>query len=362
MQMKHKSIGVLAGVLFLGLTACGGGEAETSASSSSSPSTISPTATPAEIAEQEAKNTVLADGSSVVFPLSDAMAQSFMSKNPGTRVIVGISHSGGGFKRFCIGDTDLVNASRPITEAEMQLCKKNGVQYVEVPIAYDGIVVVANRYNDWAECLTLEELGKIWSAESQGKFAEWKQVREEFPDTPLKLYGPDTESGTYDYFTAAVTGTQGKSRTDFGASEHDAVIAQGIDAEWGSLGFVSFNYYNKKKDALKLVKVDNGSGECVEPNPTTIGNGTYSPLARPLFVYVNKNSLKEIGPVRDFVNYQIDASNKEKLTEAGYVPIPESILAEFRDRIEKGDTGSIFDGGSAVGVKLAEKLSEEEEK
>jgi phosphate transport system substrate-binding protein len=360
--MKHKSIGVLAGVLFLGLTACGGGETETAASSSRSPSTVSPTATPAEIAEEEARNTVLVDGSSVVFPLSEALAQSFTSKNPGTRVVVGISHSGGGFKRFCIGDTDLVNASRPITEVEMKLCKKNGVEYVEVPIAYDGIVVVANRYNDWVECLTLEELGKIWSAESQGKFTEWKQVREEFPDVPLKLYGPDTESGTYDYFTAAVTGTEGKSRTDFGASEHDDVIAQGIDAEWGGLGFVSFNYYNKKKDALKLVQIDNGGGECIEPNPKTIGNGTYSPLARPLFVYVNNNSLKRIEVVENFVNYQIDVSNQERLTEAGYVPIPESILVEFRERIEKGDTGSIFDGGSAVGVKLAEKLSEENEK
>jgi len=360
MPKKRKSISFLTGILFLSLTACGGGETKTS--SSSSPSTVSPTATPAEIAEEEAKNTVLVDGSSTVFPISEALAQSFMSKNPGTRVVVGVYSTRGGFNKFCIGDTDIANASRPIHEAEMELCKSNGVEYVEVPLAYDGIVVVANRYNDWVECLTTEELGKIWSEESQGKFAEWKQVREDFPQTPLKLYGPDRESGTYDYFTAAITGTEGKSRTDFSASEYEDVIAQGIDSEWGGLGFVSFNYYNKKKDAFKLVKIDNGSGECIEPNPTTIGDGTYSPLARPLFVYVNKNSLKGNNPVKDFVNYQIDASNKEKLVEAGYVPLPESILVQFRERIENTDTGSIFDGGSAVGIKLADKLNEEDEK
>lgn len=357
MQAKHKSIGLLAGFLFLSLTACGGGETQTSTSE-----TVSPTASPAEIAEQEARNTVLVDGSSTIFPISEALAQSFASKNPGTRVVVGISSSGGGFKRFCIGDTDIINASRPIKQAEMDLCKANGVEYVEVPIAYDGIAVVVNRYNDWAECLTLEELAKIWSEESQGKFAEWNQVREDFPETPLKLYAPDTESGTYDYFTAAVTGTQGKSRMDFEASENDQVIALAIDSEWGSLGFVGFNYYNQNKDGWKLVKIDNGSGECIEPNATTIGDGTYSPLARPLFVYVNKNSLKRVPVVKDFVNYQIDASNKERFTEAGYVPLPESLLVEFREKIEKAETGSLFNGESAVGVKLADKLNEEKEK
>lgn len=361
MPKKHKSMRLLAGILFLGLTACGGGETKTSSSTSTS-ETVSPTASPAEIAEQEASNTVLVDGSSTVFPISEALAQSFASKNPGTKVVVGISSSGGGFKRFCIGDTDIVNASRPIKQAEMDLCKANGVEYVEVPIAYDGIAVVVNRYNDWAECLTLEELAKIWSEESQGKFAEWKEVREDFPDTPLKLYAPDTESGTYDHFTAAVTGTEGKSRMDFEASENDQVIALAIDSEWGSLGFIGYNYYNQNKDVWKLVKIDNGSGECIEPNATTIGDGTYSPLARPLFVYANKNSLKRIPVVKDFVNYQIDASNKERFTEAGYVPLPESILVQYREKIEKADTGSLFDGESAVGVKLADKLNEEKEK
>lgn len=352
MSAKRRSISFFAGILLLTLTACAGGESQTS----TSPKTASATET-----EAKASNSVLIDGSSTVFFISELMARAFMSANPGVRVVVGVSTSGAGFKSFCIGDTDISNASRPITASEMELCQKNGVEYVEIPLAYDGISIVANPNNDWAECLTVEELNKIWNPEAQGKLTNWKQIREDFPEEPLRLYGPDTQSGTYDYFTDAIVGSAGESRTDYGASENDAVIAQGIESDWGNLGFFGYVNYSKHQENLKLIKVDNGSGECVEPNATTIGNGTYSPLARPLFAYVNKNSIEKIPAVKAFTDRMLAPDNKEAIAEAGYVPLPESILSLIRERVEEVETGSIFEGESAVGVKLMDKLTEDEE-
>lgn len=352
-QLKNHYLPFFAVALLLIVSACSSGETKTSTSETSP-----------EVNEEdtEERQYVLVDGSSTIFPLSDTMAQKFMKDNPEIQVIVGISSSGVGLKKFCIGDTDIANASHPIQKSEIDLCQANGIEYVEIPIAFDGISLIANRYNDWADCLTLEELKKIWQPDDTEKVTKWKQIREEFPEEPLSLYAPDTDSGTYDYFTDAVTGAEGKSRKDFKASEDDNIIIQGIEFDGGSLGFLGFINYQKNKDALKLIAVDNGSGQCVEPSSETIANGTYSPLSRPLFLYVNKNSLEKIPSVKAFVDYQIDAANKAVISEVGYVPLPGILQGKVRERVNELTTGSVFEGESAVGIKLIDKLLSEKER
>ncbi|MGK7923397.1 MAG: PstS family phosphate ABC transporter substrate-binding protein [Trichodesmium sp.] len=352
---NQKYLRFLALALLLIVSACGSGETKTS-TAETSPEVIEE--------ETEERTFVLVDGSSTLFPISDTMAENFMTDNPEVQVIVGISNSGAGLKKFCIGDTDIANASRPIKKSEIDLCRANGIEFVEIPIAFDGISVIANRYNDWAECLTLEELKTIWQpndGESE-KITNWKQIRDELPEEPLTLYAPDTDSGTYDYFTDAVTGAEGKSRKDFQASEDDDVIIQGIESDWGSLGFLAFSYYQKNKDNLTLIAVDNGSGQCVEPSLETIANGTYSPLSRPLFLYVNKNSLENIPPVKAFIDYQIDIANKTVISEVGYVALPGFLQGKVRKRVKELTTGSVFEGESSVGVKLTDKLLSEKER
>lgn len=352
-QFKNQSLGFFAIALLLIVSACGSSETKTSTAQ---------TSPEASTEDTEERQYVLVDGSSTIFPLSNTMAQKFMNDNPESQVIVGISSSGAGLKKFCLGDTDIANASRPIKKSEIDLCRANGIEYVEIPIAFDGISIIANRYNDWADCLTLEELTKIWQPDDTEKVTNWKQIRDEFPEEPLSLYAPDTDSGTYDYFTDAVTGAEGKSRKDFKASEDDDIIIQGIESDWGSLGFFGFTYYEKNKDTLKLIAVDNGSGQCVEPSSETIANGTYAPLSRPLFVYVNKNSLEKIPPVKAFIDYQINVANQAVISEVGYVPLPGILQGKVRERVEELTTGSVFEGESAVGVKLIDKLLSEKER
>ena len=354
-QLKNKSLRFFAIALLLIVGACGNSETITSTTETS------PLAKEEDIEERQY---VLVDGSSTIFPLSDTMAQKFMNNNPETQVIVGISSSGAGLKKFCIGDTDISNASRPIQKSEIDLCQANGIEYVEIPIAFDGISVIVNRDNDWADCLTLEELTKIWQPDDDDKekITNWKQIRDEFPEEPLSLYAPDPESGTYDYFTDAVNGEEGRSRKDYKASEDDDVILQGVKSEWGSLSFLSFTHYEKNKDVVKVISVDNGSGQCVEPSSETIANGTYSPLSRPLFLYVSKNSLENISSVKAFVDYKINTANKPVISEEGYVPLPRILQDKVRERVEELTIGSVFDGESAVGVKLIDKLFSEKER
>ncbi|MEM1168110.1 MAG: PstS family phosphate ABC transporter substrate-binding protein [Cyanobacteria bacterium P01_H01_bin.35] len=354
-KLRYQSLHYFTLGLLLLITACGGGEKKTE-----------PIETPsAAVAqeEEEIRSYVLVDGSSSIFFISNTMAQNFMQDNPDIQVIVGISSSGSGLKKFCIGDTDISNASRPIKKSEIDLCRANGIEFVEIPIAFDAISIIANQYNDWSDCLTIEELKKVWQPDDAEKVTNWKQIREQFPEEPLSLYAPDTDSGTYDYFTDAVVGASGKSRKDFKASEDDNIIIQGIESDWGSLGFLSLAYYEQNKDTLKLIAIDNGTGQCIEPSQETIVNGTYTPLSRPLFLYVNKNSLETMPPVKAFVNYQIDVTNKEVISEVGYVPISGIIQVKVKERLEELTTGSVFEGESAVGAKLTDKyLSEKERK
>lgn len=301
------------------------------------------------------------DGSSTVFPISEAMAEEFQRSNPGTRVTVGVSGTGGGFEKFCAGETDISNASRPIKTEEMELCQQAGVEYIELPVAYDAVSLVANPQNDWVDCLTTEELQKIWEPGAQGTISNWNQVRADFPDQPLTLYGPGTDSGTFDYFTDAINGEEGASRGDYTASEDDNVIVQGVANDTGGLGYFGLAYYEENQDRLKLVSIDDGdpsNGEgCVPAGVATVEDSTYQPLARPIFIYVRQDALSR-PEVQNFVNYHLDPANGELVSEVGYVALGDSVYQAAQNRLENQTTGSVFEGGSTVGINLAEVLAE----
>ena len=356
MSFRHQRLVSIASMmsLVLGLAACASNN-QTNAPASPSAEGNS-AATPA--ATGGAAASVSVDGSSTVFPISEAMAEEFQKANPNIRVTVGQSGTGGGFKKFCAGETDISNASRPIKPEEVELCKKGGVEYIEIPIAYDGLSVVVNPQNTFAACLKVDELKKIWEPGAQGKVSNWKQIRPDFPDQRLGLYGPGTDSGTYDFFTKAIVGEEGESRGDYTASESDNTLVQGVSADQGGLGFFGYAYYENNKDKLKLVAIDSGKG-CVEPSPETINNGTYQPLSRPEFFYVKKTAADR-PEVQAFVNFKLDAANKNLVSEVGYVPLPDDILTAAKERFEKRTVGSIFDGkGSQVNVSLKDLLKAE---
>jgi phosphate transport system substrate-binding protein len=259
------------------------------------------------------------DGSSTVFPITQAVAEEFREVHRDVQIPVGISGTGGGFKRFAAGETAISDASRPIKQSEADEAKKNGVEYIELPVAYDGLSVLVNRSSTFVDCLTIAELKKIWDTGSTVN--NWSQVRAGFPDQQLRLYGPGTDSGTFDYFTEAVNGTAQRSRADFTASEDDNVLVQGIAGDRGALGYFGYAYYEENKDKLKLVEVDGGKG-CVAPSEKTINDGTYSPLSRPLFIYVNRKALDR-PEVKEFVIFYLTHAAR-LAAEVGYVALPQA--------------------------------------
>jgi len=270
------------------------------------------------------------DGSSTVYPITEAVAEEFQKVDGKVRVTVGISGTGGGFKRFCRGETDISDASRPIKQSEIALCKENGIEYIQIPVAYDGLSVLVNRKNDWAESMTVAELNKIWAPEAQGNIKTWNQVRAGWPNEPIALYGPGTDSGTFDYFTEVINGKGGASRGDYTSSEDDNVLVQGIASDKDALGYFGFAYYVENKDKLKLVAVDGGSGP-VLPSEETINNGSYAPLSRPIFIYVNTKSLQRT-EIKDFVNFYIDNA-AELSSEVGYIALPDSAYSMSRSKV-----------------------------
>ena len=285
-----------------------------------------PTAAPAAVL----KGNIEIDGSSTVFPITQAIAEEFRKTQPQVQVPVGISGTGGGFKRFVVGETDISDASRPITAAEADLATKNGIQYIELTVAYDGLSVLVNKSNTFVTCLTTAELKKIWDTGSAVK--TWNQVRPEFPADPIRLYGPGTDSGTFDYFTEVINGKAKQSRADYTASEDDNVLVQGIAGDKNSLGYFGFAYFEENQDKLKLVGVDSGKG-CVQPATQTINDGTYAPLSRPLFIYVNRKSLAR-PEVRAFVEYYL--KNGAKLSaEVGYVALPAKVYDDGMAKIKQ---------------------------
>ncbi|MHB1241807.1 MAG: PstS family phosphate ABC transporter substrate-binding protein [Gaiellaceae bacterium] len=272
---------------------------------------------------------IQADGSSTVGPFTTAAAERFQDENPGVQVTVGVSGTGGGFERFCRGETDLSNASRPIKDAEAQLCADAGIEYVEFQVVNDALTVVVNKDNDWATCLTTEQLAAIWGPDS--KVDNWNQVDPSFPDQKLALYGPGTDSGTFDYFTGEINGEEGASRSDYGASEDDNVIVTGVSGEKGGLGYFGFSYFEENQDTLKAVEIDGGDG-CVAPSVENAQNGTYKPLARPLFIYAKKESFTR-PEVEEFIAFVLD-SEREIAEAAQYVPMTDEQIAKARTDFE----------------------------
>jgi phosphate transport system substrate-binding protein len=305
-----------------------------------------------------AQNKIIAiDGSSTVFPITEAMAEEFQKANTGVKVTVGIAGTGGGFKKFCRGETDISDASRPITEKERADCKAANVEYIELPIALDALTVIVNPKNDWAKVMTVAELKKVWEPEAQGKITNWKQVRDSFPDRPLKLYGAGTDSGTYDYFTAAIVGKEHSSRGDFTASEDDNVLVQGVAGDVNALGFFGLAYYLENANKLKAVAIKpKDEAKAIMPSVEAARDGSYQPLSRPIFIYVSKKSIESKPEVAKFVEFYLDKKNALKLVkEVGYVPLPDKAYDVFMQRFKERTLGTAFHG-SKVGISVDELL------
>jgi phosphate transport system substrate-binding protein len=275
------------------------------------------------------------EGSSTVQPITQAVAEAFSAQNPGVQITVGGAGTGDGFEAFCAGETQISDASRPIESEEQQACKESGVEYIEIPVAYDGISVVVNSQNDFASGITSEELKRLWEPGAEDKVAQWSQVRPEWPNQPINLYGPGTESGTFDFFTEKIVGEEGASRTDYQASEDDNVLVQGVSGDPNALGYFGFSYYENNQDTLKDLAVDG-----VEPNTETIRSGKY-PLSRPLLIYVSTQALKEDKAVEPFVNFYLDNLD-QYVEQARYVTLPSSIEQESRKQWEDRSTGTVF--------------------
>jgi len=344
-------------VLALSLLACGSGQQAATDEASPESGNEATEESASEDSDSGVSGEVTVDGSSTVFPISEAMAEEFMKANDGVQVTVGVSGTGGGFKKFCAGETDISNASRPIKQEEIELCEENGIEYVEVPIAYDGLTVVVHPDNELS-CMTVEELKIMWEPDAQGKIVKWNQVNPDFPDATISLYGAGTDSGTYDYFTAAIVGEEGASRGDYTASEDDNVLVQGVASDPNAIGFFGYAYYIENEGKLKALEIDGGNG-CVAPSEETIADGSYAPLSRPEFFYVKKESLENNPAVEAFARFMIDPDNASLIEEVGYVPLPSDLNDVVAKLLDDKKTGTVFEGGSAVGLKLADLLKKE---
>jgi phosphate transport system substrate-binding protein len=301
------------------------------------------------------------DGSSTVYPVTEAVAEEYQKTNRKFRVTVGISGTGGGFKKFGRGETDISGASRPIKPSEVELCAKNGIEYIELPVAYDGLVVIVHPTNDWVDYFTVDELRRLWEPDAQGKITHWNQIRPEWPDKKFSLAGPGVDSGTYDYFTKAINGAEGASRGDFVASEDDNVLVQAVSNDLHGLGFFGLAYYEENKDLLKLVPIDDGKAENgdgpIFPSLETVKNSTYQPLSRPVFIYLSKKSA-ERPEVEKFIEFYLTHANV--LTkEVGYIPLPDEAYRLAMERFQNRVTGSVFGGkGAKTGVSVQELLGQ----
>ncbi|MCG7755408.1 MAG: PstS family phosphate ABC transporter substrate-binding protein [Nitrosomonas sp.] len=293
------------------------------------------------------------DGSSTVFPITEAVAEDFqIAKRGAVRVTVGISGTGGGFKKFCRNEIDIVNASRPITQLEMEACKEAGVQYIEMPIAFDALTVVVNPKNTWSKTITVDELKRIWEPGAQGKITNWNQINPEWPDKKIKLYGPGADSGTFEYFTEAVVGKAKSSRGDFTASEDDNVLVQGVASDIYALGFFGFAYYIENSKKISAVAIDNGNGG-VLPSAITVENNSYKPLSRPVFIYVSVKSAEK-PEVQEFVNFYMQNA-AALVTEVKYFPLSKEVYNLNIEHLNKKKVGTVFKG-TGTNIKLEDIL------
>jgi phosphate transport system substrate-binding protein len=305
-----------------------------------------------------ASEIVAVDGSSTVYPITEAVAEEFQKEGAG-RVTIGVSGTGGGFKKFCKGEIAVTGASRPIKASEVEQCKAAGIEYIELPVAYDGLAVAVNPANDWVDHLTVGELKKMWEPAAQGSVKRWSDVRPTWPNEELHLFGAGVDSGTYDYFTHAIVGEEHASRGDFTSSEDDNVLVQGVSTDELALGFFGFAYYSENSAKLKLVpiddgKADNGDGP-ISPSMQTVGDGTYQPLSRPIFIYVSKKEA-ERAAVKSFVEFYLGNGSK-LVSEVGYIPLPPGTYDLVRERFIARTTGSVFGGeGSKIGASVDDML------
>lgn len=304
--------------------------------------------------KSDLSGTITIDGSSTVFPISQAVAEGFMDANPGVNVTVSESGTGGGFKKFVNGELDITGASRPIEPEEVEAAKKNGIEFIELPVAFDGLSVVVHPSNTWADTLTVDELKAIWSPDS--KIMNWKDVRAGFPDVPMKLFGAGTASGTFEYFTEAIVKKKKSSRPDYQASENDNTLVQGVAGDKGGLGYFGYAYYVENKDKLKIVKIDNGSGP-IEPNETTINDGSYAPLSRPLFVYISRKSMDR-PEVQAFAKFLLSAEGRPFIKTTGYIELPAKAYELANKHVDEKTIGTRFQGVQ-VGLKIEDVLAKD---
>lgn len=303
------------------------------------------------------------DGSSTVYPITEAVAEEFQQTAKGVKVTVGISGTGGGFKKFVRGEIDVSDASRPIQKAEAAEAAKNGIEFIELPIAFDALTVVINKQNTWATKMTVEELKKLWQPGEGGKglVTKWKDIRPDWPDAKIDLYGAGTDSGTFDYFTEAIVGKAKSSRTDYTASEDDNVLVKGVEGSKNAIGYFGYAYYIAHKDRLSAVAIswdkNPATKDAVGPAAETVINGTYAPLSRPLFIYVNKKSLETRPEVKQFVEFYVQKA-AELSAEVKYVPLPSEAYSLVKARLDKKETGTVF-GEHAVGLRIEDVLKRE---
>jgi len=305
-----------------------------------------------------AQSVIKIDGSSTVFPIAEAVAEEFqISKRGKVRVTVGIAGTGGGFKRFCRGETDISNASRPILKEEMEVCRAAGIKYLELPVAFDALTVVVNPQNTWVKTLTVADLKKMWEPGAQGRVSKWNQIRPEWPAQNLMLFGPGADSGTFDYFTEAVNGKAKASRGDFTASEDDNVLVQGVENNKNALGYFGYAYYIAHKDKMRAVEIENGKGKAVGPSLEAVIDGSYQPLSRPLFIYVRDTAAAR-PEVQEFIQFYL-TKGADLVKEVGYVPLPPQAYKTAQQHFNDRKLGTVFGGVPEVGVTIESLLARE---
>ena len=300
------------------------------------------------------------DGSSTVYPITQKLVEKFNATDkPDVEVTASFSGTGGGFKKFCAGETDINNASRPILQNEMEACKQNKISYIELPIGFDALTIVVNPANTWAKDITVAELAKIWAPEAQRKITKWNQVRSSWPDKPLQLFGPGADSGTYDYFSEAILGSDKATRSDYTASEDDEVLVKGVSTNPNALGYFGYAYYVENKDKLKSLAVDSGNG-AISPTKTAVEQAKYQPLARPLFIYVNAVSAQNNPLMNEFIDFYMNNA-QEVVNDVGYVAFGEESYMKLYRNYHKTKVGTVFGGEPQLNLTIYEVLTKRTE-